>query len=315
MPVAPWQWLAAGTVAVAAHAAIGLALVGPPSPGGGGGSTSFSVPLTLGPGQSAGQARNAAVPERSTAKPSPAPAAAPPVQPPQDAAPAIQAKAVGPERDVPPAPEAPPHPPRRVEGAASTAVASRSVARRFNAEPARAARKAEAVASPPLPQARPQTAAPEAGGDRPQEPHSTAGIRLPDSGGGASQAMADPAEGNKNEARSALSGPGESNAAAERQSDDARAGYVAALQAWLQRHMQYPERAIARRQQGTATLYFVVDRLGRVLDYRLEQSSGHRLLDREALAMIERAAPMPQMPASLIASDMAVVVPIRFALR
>ncbi|MCB9930386.1 MAG: energy transducer TonB [Alphaproteobacteria bacterium] len=94
-----------------------------------------------------------------------------------------------------------------------------------------------------------------------------------------------------------------------------RAGYVAELQAWLERHKRYPERAIARRQQGTATLYFVVDRAGRVLDYRLEKSSGHRLLDREVLAMIQRAAPLPRMPAGLSAADLTVILPVRFALR
>ena len=72
---------------------------------------------------------------------------------------------------------------------------------------------------------------------------------------------------------------------------------------------------MARRQQGTATLYFVVDRAGRVLEHRLEQSSGYRLLDREALAMIDRAAPLPRMPAAMSGDDLAVIVPIQFALR
>ena len=95
----------------------------------------------------------------------------------------------------------------------------------------------------------------------------------------------------------------------------ARAGYVTTLQAWLEQHKRYPDRARTRQQQGTATLYFVVNRQGQVLAYHLEQSSGHRLLDREALALIERAAPLPQMPPGLSATDLTVIVPIRFALR
>ena len=91
--------------------------------------------------------------------------------------------------------------------------------------------------------------------------------------------------------------------------------YAATLQVWLEKHKRYPRRARSRRQQGTALLFFVVDRQGQVLNYRLEQSSGFRLLDEEALAMIQRAQPLPAMPASMQESTLELVVPVEFYLR
>ncbi len=93
------------------------------------------------------------------------------------------------------------------------------------------------------------------------------------------------------------------------------ADYMAVLQAWLERHKQYPRRAQLRRQEGTALLYFVMDRDGRVIDYRLQRSSGHDLLDREVAAMIERAQPLPRIPEDMAQDRLEVVVPVQFFLR
>ncbi len=94
------------------------------------------------------------------------------------------------------------------------------------------------------------------------------------------------------------------------QTDD----YMAVLQTWLERHKEYPRRARRRRQEGTALLYFVMDRTGKVLRHEIRQSSGHRLLDREVLAMLERAQPLPAMPDSMVSNRLQLVVPVRFAL-
>ena len=306
MPVAAWQWLAAGTVAVAVHAAVGLALVGQPSPDGGAGDGAVSVALRLGADGSSGIARRAPLTERAAVTAEAVSASAPAVRPRETVARAIQ---VEPVHEPPPAESQRQPPLPAVEPASAEASAG------SDAKPARIARRVQAVTAPPLPQARPHAAAPEKPDGKPPERASTAGSRRDEPGDGPSRLAGDSADDDEGGSVADRSGSDKNAGTAGRQDDDARAGYVAALQAWLERHMRYPERAIARRQQGTATLYFVVDRLGHVLDYRLEQSSGHRLLDREALAMIERAAPMPQMPASLIAADMAVVVPISFALR
>lgn len=93
------------------------------------------------------------------------------------------------------------------------------------------------------------------------------------------------------------------------------ADYTLLLQTWLEKHKEYPRRARRRRQEGIAMIYFVVDRQGEVLTYRLEQSSGYKLLDEEVLAMIERAQPLPKMPDSIAQSSLELIVPVQFELR
>jgi len=91
--------------------------------------------------------------------------------------------------------------------------------------------------------------------------------------------------------------------------------YAATLLAWLERHKEYPRRARLRRQEGTVMLYFLVDREGRVLEHRIEQGAGYRALDAEVLAMIERAQPLPAMPASMEKERLELVVPVQFFMR
>jgi len=91
--------------------------------------------------------------------------------------------------------------------------------------------------------------------------------------------------------------------------------YAATVLAWLERHKEYPRRARLRRQEGTAMLYFVVDRSGAVLEYRLQSSSSHRALDEEVLAMIERAQPLPPMPEDMERERLELIVPVEFFLR
>ena len=95
----------------------------------------------------------------------------------------------------------------------------------------------------------------------------------------------------------------------------ATADYAAQLQAWLERHKEYPRRARQRRQEGVALLYFAIDRNGRVLQARLQQTTGHDLLDREVLSMIQRAQPLPPMPDSMTQQQLELIIPVEFFLR
>ena len=52
-------------------------------------------------------------------------------------------------------------------------------------------------------------------------------------------------------------------------------------------------------QTGTATVFFVLDRRGRLVSHWLTESTGHRALDEESLAMVERAQPFPAPPPNL----------------
>jgi hypothetical protein len=52
-----------------------------------------------------------------------------------------------------------------------------------------------------------------------------------------------------------------------------------------------------------------------VLHYELRQSSGHQYLDSEVIAMIERAQPLPPMPANMQEEQLKLVIPVEFFLR
>ena len=83
----------------------------------------------------------------------------------------------------------------------------------------------------------------------------------------------------------------------------------------LERSKRYPSEARARGEQGVAQLAFSVDRHGGVHDARIVRSSGSELLDRETLAMVERAQPLPPPPPELPGTQIAIVVPIRYNIR
>lgn len=94
-----------------------------------------------------------------------------------------------------------------------------------------------------------------------------------------------------------------------------RQEYLTRLLNWLERHKEYPRRAQRRRQEGTAMLFFRMDRDGRVTEFRIEEGSGHALLDAEVEAMIQRAQPLPAMPDFMPQSQLELLVPVKFALR
>jgi protein TonB len=90
---------------------------------------------------------------------------------------------------------------------------------------------------------------------------------------------------------------------------------MAQLQVWLHEHKEYPRGARNRRQEGTVLLAFVMDREGRVLEHRIRQGSGHRLLDEEVVALIRRANPLPPPPPEIPGNRISFVVPVQFFLR
>ena len=90
--------------------------------------------------------------------------------------------------------------------------------------------------------------------------------------------------------------------------------YLALLHRALERSKDYPRAARQKRQQGRAMLRFAIDRAGNVLDYRIEKSPGDATLDRAVVAMIERASPLPPIPADMAVDRLEVVVPIPFVL-
>lgn len=86
------------------------------------------------------------------------------------------------------------------------------------------------------------------------------------------------------------------------------ANWRSSLMAHLNRHKQFP----AGGSQGVAAVAFTIDRSGRVLSARLAQSSGDSVLDREAVALVRRASPVPAPPSGQGGSSISISVPIRF---
>ncbi|MBI3703986.1 MAG: TonB family protein [Rhizobiales bacterium] len=70
--------------------------------------------------------------------------------------------------------------------------------------------------------------------------------------------------------------------------------------------------SLASAPYGVAQLAFSIDRGGGVHNARIAHSSGSSVLDRETLALLERAQPLPPPPAEIQGGQIAVVVPIRY---
>jgi protein TonB len=90
------------------------------------------------------------------------------------------------------------------------------------------------------------------------------------------------------------------------------ASWRGALLAQLNRAKRYPAEARQNRQEGTVRLSFTIDRSGRVVSYRIVGSSGSAPLDQEALAMIQRASPLPAPPPEIGGAQISLTVPVRF---
>ena len=65
--------------------------------------------------------------------------------------------------------------------------------------------------------------------------------------------------------------------------------------------------------EGVVSLAFTIDRKGNVVSSRIEKTSGSNVLDAEALALLNRAVPLPAPPPEVSDTDLTFVLPIRFA--
>lgn len=103
--------------------------------------------------------------------------------------------------------------------------------------------------------------------------------------------------------------------------DDAAslAAYTRALSDAVAPHRQYPGIARIRGWQGTTLVEVHVGGAGKVVGTRISRSSGHEVLDRQAVAMIYRAEPLPVLPglgeAEVLGERQVLVrLPIQFSL-
>ena len=93
------------------------------------------------------------------------------------------------------------------------------------------------------------------------------------------------------------------------------ARFAGQLKGRLEESMHYPRAARLAGQEGKVVVRFVIDRNGRVLSIVLEKASGHAILDREAVEMIERGEPFPIMPTEMGDEVLELRVPIAYKIK
>ncbi|HET6720197.1 MAG TPA: energy transducer TonB [Rhodocyclaceae bacterium] len=92
------------------------------------------------------------------------------------------------------------------------------------------------------------------------------------------------------------------------------ANYTKTISGQVGRLKQYPSIARLRGWQGTAVISILLAADGTILQVRVEQSSGHDVLDSQALAMVRQAEPLPPYPGQHDGDPLTVRLPIVFAL-
>lgn len=95
---------------------------------------------------------------------------------------------------------------------------------------------------------------------------------------------------------------------------DGLRGYRLAVAAQAKHFKRYPGQAMASGWAGTAKIRVEVGRDGRPRAATVVRSSGHELLDRAALSMIDAGALRARLPESLRGKAFAVVLPVVFNL-
>ena len=95
---------------------------------------------------------------------------------------------------------------------------------------------------------------------------------------------------------------------------EGRETYLGRLLAQLDRFKRYPPEARKAHIEGVVQLHFVMEADGHVTTAEIRKSSGRPALDKEALALMARAQPLPPLPADFPSRTLDAVVPIEFSL-
>jgi len=95
----------------------------------------------------------------------------------------------------------------------------------------------------------------------------------------------------------------------------ANAAWRKSLVSHLNRLKRYPDAARARRNQGDVAVEFTLDRAGGVVASRVVRSSGSQVLDDEALALLQRASPLPAPPGLVNGATFELTLPIQFRIK
>jgi periplasmic protein TonB len=92
------------------------------------------------------------------------------------------------------------------------------------------------------------------------------------------------------------------------------ARYGQALSELLARQQRYPRLAAARGWEGDVVLKLVIARKGQLVGVQVVRSSGHAVLDENALELVAAAQPFPALAGQGSGDDLEVTVPIHYQL-
>ncbi|HLG83388.1 MAG TPA: energy transducer TonB [Bradyrhizobium sp.] len=93
-------------------------------------------------------------------------------------------------------------------------------------------------------------------------------------------------------------------------SEAASNAYLARVAGHLKRFIRYPMEA--RGASGTVLVRFELNREGAVIGSEVKKSSGNTILDRAALAILQRASPFPSFPAAKPEAQDSYLAPVEF---
>ncbi len=91
--------------------------------------------------------------------------------------------------------------------------------------------------------------------------------------------------------------------------------YTNSIQLNIAKAKTYPSAARDGNQQGKAFVSFKLSKDGRVMNFSIENSSGHNILDQAAIQAIKDGAPYPPIPDELDKQYALLKIPISFILR
>ena len=83
----------------------------------------------------------------------------------------------------------------------------------------------------------------------------------------------------------------------------------------ISREKEYPTSAKRKRQEGSIVLKVILDKKGNLLSPpKIKTSSNNQLLDKEAIRMVNAAAPFKSLPDEFTKDSATLLIPVRFRL-
>lgn len=93
------------------------------------------------------------------------------------------------------------------------------------------------------------------------------------------------------------------------------ADFQTSLQRHLIRHMRYPLKARAQKEEGIVYVRVAMNRAGYVISSAIQDASDFPLLNEEAMAVVQRAQPLPVPPIVVPGDPVDLIIPVTFSLR